>query len=176
MSILDGKKLATYGDQLPRSGGTKPKYRDGVSRKWTFRQSQAIRALAEPNRYYSLKTVAKAVGISLRLLKRWMGNPHFMLEVQRLADHMIFRYRPKVLGACAKRAIAGNPQAMRLFLQATGDLRDESYVKQTSVSHQVQDGLENLDEQEIHEELLKELGYSKESIGDHAERIANERS
>ena len=173
MSLLDGKKLLSHGDQLPRSTGKKLKYRDGVKHRWTFRQAQAIRALAEPNRLYSLKAVAKAVGISIKLLKRWMGNPYFMLEVQKLADHMIFRYRPKVLGAVAKRAIGGNPQMARLYLQATGDLRDEQYVKQTSVSHQVQDGLENMDDNEVHEKLLEEMGYSKESIGDYAERVAN---
>lgn len=161
MSILDGKRLVThsaprtYGDQLP---GRYPHYKDGVEEEWTRTEAKAIRGLAAG---YSPQTVAKKLHLKLRTVRRWMGSPYFMMEVQRLADHYLFRFRPKVLEAVAVRAIEGSPQHARLFLLVTKDLKDEQTqtVKASLVHSYSEDEIppERLDDV-LEEELERFLG------------------
>lgn len=162
MSILDDGPLATHraprtvGDQLPGH----PAYKDGVEEKWNRKEAKAIRGLAAG---YAINQVAEACGIKRKTLRRWMGNPYFMMEVQKLADHNVFRYRAAVLGTVARRAIAGSAQHARLYLLVTKDLKDDPIVK-TSPTHGM-DKLDDMAPPQLDAELLSELEKLTEKPG-----------
>lgn len=136
MSIIDGgtlpttRKPKTLGDQLP---GKYPEYKDGVEEKWTRKEAKAIRGLAAG---YHPNVVAKKCRIKIKTLEGWMGNPYFMMEVQSLVDHNVFRFRAAVLETVARRAIAGSSQHARLFLQVTKDLKSEEGPQKNLHIHQ----------------------------------------
>jgi hypothetical protein len=155
MSILDDGPLGTaapktYGDQLP---GRKIVYKDGVEEKWTVREAKAIRGLALG---YSKNDVCKKCRLLPRTLREWMGNPYFMMEVTRLTDHNVFRFRARVLETVALRAIAGSPQHARLYLQVTKDLRDES-GPQKHIHIPGKSEFDHVTPEEIDEQLTREI-------------------
>lgn len=151
MSILDRDELVTsgrprsYGDQLPNKAGDRPRYKDGLEDNWTYKEAKAIRGLASG---YRPETVARKLHVKMTTMNRWMGNPYFMMEVQRLADHYLFKYRPKVLETVALRAIAGSAQHARIFLQVSRDLTPDDGRTPNKPNDDVLSGLtdEELDE------------------------------
>jgi hypothetical protein len=172
MSILDDEPLVThkapktYGDQLP---GRFPNYKDGVEEKWTRTEAKAIRGLAAG---YHPETVARQLHLRPKTIKGWMGNPHFMTEVQKLTDHYVFKYRAKVLETVALRAIAGSPQHAKLYLMLTRDLKDGTEVRAAHIHARSSDGLDDLNPDQLDDALERELELMGETPGDAAERIS----
>lgn len=172
MSILDDGPLVTHrtpkteGDQLP---GKRPHYKDGVEEKWTKREANAIRGLAAG---YHPNQVRELCRLKEKTLNGWMGNPYFMMEVQKLADHNLYRFRPAVIAATARRAIAGSSQHARIYLQMTRDLKDESFVKTANVNFN-KDSLDELNPEQLDREMEAELNkLMGEHPGDRAERMS----
>ncbi len=70
----------------------------------------------------SREDLATAAGVSPRTVYRVLNEPEAHKIIKRLTDHRVNMYRPAILDAMAKQAMAGCVASQRNYCQVTGDI------------------------------------------------------
>ncbi len=66
--------------------------------------------------------LAKHAGVSTRTVQRVLAEPEAHEIIKQLTDRRINMYRPAILDAMAKQAMAGCVASQRNYCQVTGDI------------------------------------------------------
>lgn len=90
----------------------------------SIKQLKTIELLMDIENPRTKKQVANEVGVSERTLYNWFKDPRFLEALNRYADEFIRRSKFLINRQLLKLASEGDIQAIRLYYDLIGNLRD----------------------------------------------------
>lgn len=110
---------------------------DGQQLQLTQDQMDWIAVLMNPGEGGTLAGKAKAFGIELSTHYKWMRNPLFAEAIRIATTQLTTVERNRVLGALVNKAAVGDVQAIKLYLELTGEYNPKVTVNHTAQESRV---------------------------------------